>query len=451
MDAYEKFITKKSQLNSGEGFKPTFLPDSLFDFQKYLTQWAVEQGRSAMFADCGMGKTIMQLVWAQNVIEQTNKPVLILSPLSVSQQTVEEAEKFDIEATRSMDGKFKGKQIVVTNYERLQYFDTSKFAGVVCDESSILKNFDGTRKGEITEFMKKTKYRLLCTATASPNDYIELGTSSEALGHLGYMDMLGTFFKNDENSLHPAFIGSKWRFKHHAEEDFWRWVCSWARSCRRPSDLGFDDSNFQLTDLIENEICVKSPNKLGTFFPEPARTLNEQRDDNRATLEARCEKAAELLDTGRQGIAWCHLNKEADLLEKTIPGAKQVKGSDKDSVKEQVFDDFRKGKIRVLVTKPKIAAFGMNWQHCDHMTYFPTHSFEQYYQAVRRCHRFGQKNNVTVDLITSEAQRGVLNNLQDKAVACEKMFDSLVAHMQNILKVKRMIKFNKTEVMPRWL
>ncbi|MDH3711842.1 MAG: hypothetical protein OER04_18280, partial [Cyclobacteriaceae bacterium] len=225
---YKNFIEQKSQLTGGSGFKPTFLPDFLFDFQNYLTEWSIETGRSAIFADCGMGKTPMQLVWSQNIIEKTNRPVLILAPLAVSQQTVEEAEKFKINAARSMDGKFKGKKIITTNYERLHYFDHNDFSAVVCDESSIMKNFDGVRKGQITDFMKKVPYRLLCTATAAPNDYIELGTSSEALGQMGYVDMLTTFFKNDRDSISPAFFGSAWRFKRHAENDFWRWVCSWA-------------------------------------------------------------------------------------------------------------------------------------------------------------------------------------------------------------------------------
>ena len=258
-----------------------------------------------------MGKTIMQLVWAENVVRETNRPVLILSPLSVAQQTVEEATTFGIEAIRCMDGKIGKPRIYVTNYEKLHYFSWQDFAAVVCDESSIIKNFDGERKGEITEFMKKVRYRLLCTATPSPNDYIELGTSSEALGHLGYMDMLSTFFKNDEDSLHPAFIGSKWRFKRHAETHFWRWMASWSRACRKPSDLGFADRSMTLPKLITREHAVKSASLDGNLFELPAVSLQEQREDTSKTVDDRCEYAANVLSGVNSGIAWCHLNRES--------------------------------------------------------------------------------------------------------------------------------------------
>lgn len=449
---YQEFVKHKSQLVNGQGFEPTWLPDYLFGFQRSLVEWSIRRGRTAIFADCGMGKTPMQLVWAENVIRHTNKPVLVISPLSVSIQTVQEAEKFGIDALRCNDGNHTGKAVVVvTNYERLHNFDPADFSGVVCDESSIIKNFDGSRKGEITEFMKKVKFRLLCTATASPNDYIELGTSSEALGYLGYMDMLTMFFKNDENSLHPAFIGSKWRFKRHAEMDFWRWVSSWARACRKPSDLGFDNGDFVLPPLVESQLFVDSPPRNGFLIPLPARTLEGQREDTRLTTTARCEMAASRLVESETGIAWCHLNQEADLMEKLLPGAVQVKGADSDEKKEEILDAFRTGQIKRLVTKPKIAAFGMNWQHCSHMTYFATHSFEQYYQAVRRCWRFGQKNTVKVDVIATQAQAGVLQNMQRKGESCEAMFTQLVEYMNRALELDRMSTFNTQEEIPTWL
>ena len=448
---YKEFLEAKSQLAGGSGFAPTFFPKGLFDFQEFLTDWSIRTGRGAMFADCGMGKSVMQLAWAENVVRHTNKPVLVMAPLSVSTQTVEEAEKFGIEAIRVMDGKHKGAGIVVTNYERLHYFDAKDFGGVVCDESSIIKNFDGSRKGEITEFMKKTPYRLLCTATASPNDYIELGTSSEALGYLGYMDMLSMFFKNDEDSCHPAFIGSKWRFKRHAEDHFWRWVASWARACRKPSDLGFSDGNFKLPDLTVHEHEVDSPLQNGAMLVSPATSLQEQREDSKKTLQARCALAAELLEKSESAVSWCHTNTEADALVRMISGAVQVSGADCDERKEEVFRAFRKGEVRVLVTKPKIAAFGMNWQHCAHMVYFPTHSFEQYYQAIRRSWRFGQKNAVRIEVVTSSAQAGVLGNLKRKQVACEGMFEQLVAHMNNAVNINRMSQFGTEQELPKWL
>lgn len=449
---YQDFIQKKSQLAYGQGFNPNFMPGFLFDFQSFLVDWSIRTGRTAIFADCGMGKTPMQLVWAENVVRHTNRPVLILAPLSVSVQTVQEAGKFDIDAARVNDGKHGGKaRVIVTNYERLHHFDPSDFSGVVCDESSIIKNFDGARKGEITEFMKKTQYRLLCTATASPNDYIELGTSSEALGYLGFMDMLAMFFKNDEDSLHPAFIGSKWRFKRHAERDFWRWVSSWARACRKPSDLGFPDGDFILPPLVERQHCVESPARAGYLLYVPTRTLQEEREDTRETVQGRCELAARILSESETGIAWCHLNAEADTMVSMMPGSVQVKGSDCDDRKEELLMAFSSGQIKKLVTKPKIAAFGMNWQHCSHMTYFATHSFEQYYQAIRRCWRFGQKNAVCVDTITTQAQNGVLQNMQRKEAACEEMFSQLVKQMNEALAINRMSTFKEKEELPQWL
>lgn len=452
MSEYRDFIAAKSQLDAGDGFAPTFMPSQLKDFQGYLVDWSLRAGRAALFEDCGMGKTFQQLVWAENVARRTNKPVLILAPLSVSLQTLEEAQKFDIECVRSMDGKALDRACsVVTNYERLHHFNHDDFGGVVCDESSIIKNFDGARKGEITEFMKKIRYRLLCTATPSPNDYIELGTSSEALGYLGFMDMLGTFFKNDEDSLHPAFIGSKWRFKRHAEQSFWRWMASWSRACRKPSDLGFEDCDFILPPLNEIEHTVQSPNADGDLFERPTATLADERADTRATVRLRCEKAAQLVAKADCSVAWCNLNAEADLLEEVIPGAVQVSGSDDDDRKEEIFQAFRHGQIKRLVTKPKIAAFGMNWQHCAHMTYFPTHSFEQYYQAVRRSWRFGQTRPVTIDAIGTTAQAKVFGNMRRKAHACDAMFEQLVAHMSNALKIDRMKTFSQKARIPTWM
>jgi len=451
-DDYKNFVASKSQLGGEYGFEPTFQHPKAYDFQSYLTDWSVRQGRSAIFADCGLGKTLMQLTWAHNVNRHSNKPVLVIAPLSVSLQTVDEAKLFDFEAERSLNGTFKTVNgIVTTNYERLHYFDPGHFAGVVCDESSIIKNFDGSRKSEITEFMKKVKYRLLCTATPSPNDYIELGTSSEALGQLGHMDMLGQFFKNDEDSLHPAFVGSKWRFKYHAERDFWRWVCSWARAVRKPSDLGFDDKDWILPKLIEREHTVQSGTSPGYLFAMTASNLQEERDERRATVQARCEKAAELLSKSPSGVGWCQLNAESELLSKILPGAVEVSGADSDERKEEVFEAFRKGQIKRLVTKPKIAAFGMNWQHCHHMTYFADHSFEQYYQAVRRFWRFGQKKSVIVDTITTQSLAGVTKNLRRKSEACEDMFRVMVDQMADALKLRRFRDHTNTQEVPKWL
>ena len=454
MKTYEDFLYSKAHLGTFDGFEPVFTSDYLFDFQRVLVEWSVRKGRSAIFADCGMGKTLIQLVWAENIIRQTNKRVLILTPLAVSHQTAQEAEKFDIEVHRSNMGELHNG-INITNYERLHYFNPADFVGVVCDESSILKSFDGKRRSEITEFMKKLPYRLLCTATAAPNDYIELGTSSEALGELGHMDMLNRFFKNDRNnSATGRMYGNvvNWRFKGHAEIPFWRWVSSWARALRRPSDLGFDDTNFILPPLIENEHMINSNKRAdGMLFALPAIGLKEQREERRITVEDRCNKVAELVsNTGKPALVWCHLNDEGDYLEKIITDGVQVSGKDSDESKENKFLSYVNGDIRVLITKPKIGAWGLNFQHCSHIVFFPSHSFEQYYQGVRRCWRFGQKNAVKVDIVTTEGEQNVLKNLQRKSEAADKMFTSLVREMNNAIKIE-LTNYDTKEEMPQWL
>jgi hypothetical protein len=454
---YRAFLERRAQVRTRDGFRPVWMPDSLFGFQAALCEWAIEAGRSAILADCGMGKTAMQLVWAENVVRHTNRPVLVLTPLAVAPQTVTEGEKFGVACRRDV----KGAAVVVTNYERLHHYDPADFAGVVCDESSILKSFDGTRRGEITAFMRKMRYRLLCTATAAPNDYTELGTSSEALGYLGHIDMLQRYFKNDQNttSLGGAGrmrwkkdVGVKWRFKGHSEEAFWRWVCSWARALRRPSDLGFADDGFTLPPIEQHEHCVQARQLAeGMLFSMPAVTLQEQRDERRRTIAERCEQVARLVDHTDPALVWCHLNEEGDMLARMIPGAVQVSGKDSDEDKEEKLTAFARGQTRVLVTKPKIGAWGLNFQHCAHVTFFPSHSFEQFYQGVRRCWRFGQKRTVRVDVVTTEGERGVLANLKRKAAAADEMFSRLVALMNDALHVERGRDFPETEQVPTWL
>lgn len=443
---YKEFIENKTHYGEDSGFYPVWMPDFLFDFQKVIVEWAIHKGRSAIFADCGMGKTPMQLVWAENIIMKTNGRVLILTPLAVGHQTVMEAKKFGIDAIQSRDGKLE-KKIIVTNYERLQYFSPDDFSGVVCDESSILKNFNGSTRAAVTEFMRKLPYRLLCTATAAPNDYIELGTSAEALGIMKHREMLAMFFNHD------GVETSKWRLKKYAEQSiFWQWMATWARAIRKPSDMGFDDGQFRLPELIENETVIGCSRPLnGKLFVEPALGLQEQREERRSTIGQRCEKVKELLDHDRIAVSWCHLNDEADLLESIIPGAKQVSGAMDDDEKEETFRAFSDGKIRVLVTKPKIGAFGLNWQHCYHMTFFPSHSYEQYYQGVRRCWRFGQKSPVTVDIVTTEGELQVLKNLQRKSVQADSMFDNIVRHMAFELKEQKKEKFTRKMEVPKWL
>lgn len=779
---YAGFLEHKAQIGGMSGFEPISMPSCLFDFQHFLTEWSIRKGKSAMFADCGMGKSLCQLVWADNVVRHTNRPVLILTPLAVSHQTCQEAEKFGIEARRSRDGKVGKPSIYVTNYEQLHQFDPADFAGCVADEcfapetvvdmadggrkyikdvregdtiksaagidlvadvhrrevpyavrvtfrgetvtcspnhpwltlrgwvgaqdltptdrlvshstavllvrsgihseisrsreaevlreillsemaddtagdfgegsyfgsprtdrkeeerlaswwksggsqgtrphhgtqpnirprgasedlppierdeartfrawgqweassvaaavadgcagrrmgagvclltgptnsrvslelqdrhrerqsqnrhrsgwslprggseegtgpeegseagfirldglevlepghpdleryrsadgriyfydlgatrhpsfsvngalvhnSSILKSYDGARKKQIVWFMRKLEYRLLCTATAAPNDYHELGTSSEALGELGYKDMLSRFFKNDQNNQikQRTFMGgrlsravtdetAKWRLKGHAEEAFWRWVCSWARAIRKPSDFGFDDGAFLLPALIEREHVVTAKTlPAGCLFAMPAFGLKEQREERRRTIRERCEKAAELVaHSGQPALMWCHLNAEGDLLSSLVKDGLQIAGADSDEAKEEKFEAFTSGQLRVLITKPKIGAWGLNFQHCAHMTAFPSHSFEQYYQCIRRCLRFGQLRNVEVDMVTTEGELDVIKNLQRKAVQADKMFDALMTHMNSALAIERMNAHTTQEILPSWL
>ena len=452
---YNEFLDLKINSGASHGFDPVWMQSQLFDFQRSLVEWAIKKGRAAIFADCGLGKTAMQLTWAENVARYTDKPVLILTPLAVSAQTIREAEKFGIEASRSGDGAINSR-VVITNYERLGHFSPADFSGVVCDESSILKNFDGSRRGDITNFMRKTPYRLLATATAAPNDFIELGTSSEALGYMGHMDMLARFFKNDQNNLTSRRMygeAPKWRFKGHAEIPFWRWVTSWARACRRPSDLGFADGRFVLPPLIESDHLIESEQvPEGMLFAMPAIDLREQRAEKKRTVRERCEQVASMVaNTGQPALVWCHLNEEGNLLQQLIPGSSQVSGSDRDDVKEAKLIDFAEGRSRVLITKPKIGAWGLNFQHCSHITYFPSHSFEQYYQSVRRCWRFGQERRVTVDIILTEGERRIMENLQRKRDQAERMFASLVSEMNHSISIDRNAYQHHPIATPPWM
>lgn len=452
---YKDFLIGKTSISSGGGFEPFPFDVPLFDFQEFLVSYAIFRGRCGVFADCGLGKTAMQLEWSSQVVRYTNKPVLILTPLAVSAQTLQEAARFGVDARRASVGtECCSPRVYITNYEKLRHFDPDIFGGVVCDESSILKSFSGSRRKEITVFMRKIPYRLLATATAAPNDYVELGTSSEALGYLGHVDMLNKFFKNDlNNSASGRAYGEviKWRFKGHAETAFWRWVCSWARALRNPSDYGFSDEGFNLPPLIENEIVVESRTKAdGMLFDLPAVGLDEQREERKRTIQERCEKVAETTSGKDCSLVWCHLNAEGDLLSKIIPGAVQIKGSDSEEKKEERLLAFANGEIKTLVTKPKIGAWGLNFQNCAHVTYFPSHSFEQYYQSVRRCWRFGQKSPVTVDIVRTEGDAGVVENMKAKARKSEQMFQSLVLEMRNAEGIKLTTYEREMEV-PSWL
>lgn len=455
MNDYAKFIHDKTHEGVAHGFDPVWMPACLFPFQVALVEWSVRKGRAAIFADCGLGKTFVQLTWAENVARHTGRRVLILTPLAVAFQTVTEGAKIGVDVVQRRTGIEASDRIVVTNYERLEHFNPEDFDGVVCDESSILKNFDGARRNQVTNFMRKMPYRLLCTATAAPNDYIELGTSSEALGYLGYSDMLSRFFKKSENvySKSQENRAGLYRFRGHAEQHFWRWVCSWARAVRSPSDMGFDDGAFRLPALHVNRHIVSAQSvRAGYLFDIPAVGLQEQRADLRRSIGERCDMAAQLANAhDRPVVVWCNLNEESTRLATSVRGAVEVCGADSEDEKESRFLAFIRGNARVLVTKPTIAGFGLNLQHCAHQTFFPSHSYEQYYQAIRRCWRFGQTHPVTVDIVTTTGQADVMDNLARKTSQSSVMFDQLVAMMWQELNVARKPAPTVTPEIPSWL
>ncbi len=442
---YEEFLKNKAQLSGNFGFDPVFMPEMMFDFQRNITEWAIRKGRAAIFADTGLGKTLMQLVVAENIVRKTNGNVLILTPLAVAFQFIKEADKIGMDIHHSKDGAIKGK-ITVTNYERLHHFDHNDFDGVILDESSILKNFDGAIKTNITEFMKKIKFRYLSTATPSPNDFIELGTSSEALGYLGYMDMLSRYFSNRENTSKPQDIGTKWDLKPHAKDAFFRWVNSWSMSIKKPSDIGYSDEKYILPELIKNHHIVENEAPLvvdgqAEMFNVPARRMSEVSAEAKATIEKRCEKAAYLAH-GKTSVYWTNLNQESGLLNAMDKEAVEIKGSMHIDKKEEILLAFADGDIERIITKPKMTSFGLNWQHCNHTTYFPTWSYEQMYQAIRRFWRFGQTRPVTVDFVYSDGQKRVLETLEaktQKAVELQqRLNDNLHGFVEpNIKKKKR--------------
>ena len=430
---YEEFVAGKLLTTPPVGIKnPPALSDRLFDFQKAIVQWALKRGRAAIFADCGMGKSAMQLEWARCVSEHEAGNVLILAPLAVASQTVREGEKFGIAASyaRSQDDVKPG--ITVANYEMLHAFDADSFVGVVLDESSILKAYDGKTRTSIIEAFQHTPYRLACTATPAPNDHMELGNHSEFLGIMSRTEMLATFFCHDGGETQT------WRLKGHAEKEFWRWVCSWAAMIRQPSDLGYGDDGFVLPSLEMHQHVVSvdqaGARAAGMLFAMEARTLQDQRNARRSSLEDRVAKCAAIVaKTDAPWLIWCELNDEGDALERAIPGAIQIKGADSVEQKESRMLGFTEGRIRVLVTKPSIAGFGMNWQHCANVAFVGvSHSYEQTYQAIRRCWRFGQKNSVNVHVISAETEGAVAANLARKERDAKKMADAMVAHMLEI-------------------
>jgi len=422
---YADFIASKKRAVLDCGIHATSLNRDLFKWQADIVRWALRKGRAAIFADCGMGKTFMQLEWAS----QVPGDVILLTPLAVGRQTEAEAVRFGIDAKVSADGK-RAAKVTIINYEKLHMVDASQFSGVVLDESSILKSMDGNTKNMLISMFSRTRFRLACTATPAPNDHMELGNHAAFLGVVTMAEMLATYFCHDGGET------SVWRLKGHAVDDFWAWVASWAVMIRRPSDIGFSDDGFELPPLRIHVHEVKANIvREGELFGMPVLALDEQRKARRATLAARVERAADIANsTDEPVLVWCELNDESDALETAIHGAVSVSGSDTDDAKSTRMMDFARGDVRALVTKPKIAGFGMNWQTCNTMVFVGlSHSYEQFYQAVRRCWRFGQQSPVDVHIITSDAERAVLDNIQDKQSKADEMVGQMVAKMQKTM------------------
>lgn len=423
---YTEFLQRKaiSDPSTGLAVVPPLNP-MLFDFQRDIVNWALRRGRAAIFADCGMGKTPMQLEWAKHIPGE----VLILAPLAVSAQTVREGAKFGVPVAYARKDSQITERITVTNYEMLDHFDIDRFAGVVLDESSILKAYDGKTRTAIIDGFAQTPFRLACTATPAPNDYMELGNHSQFLGVMSYTEMLSMFFVHDGGET------QKWRLKGHAESEFWRWLCSWAVMIRKPSDLGYDDGDFKLPEMVMHDVTVRVDTPTtGMLFAIEAGTLQERiaaRRDTVADRVAHCAAIAK--STDKPFLVWCNLNSESAALVKAIPGAVEVKGSDSVEKKEKDLLAFSAGEIRCLVTKPTIAGHGLNWQHCADMAFVGlSDSYEQFYQAVRRCWRFGQTQSVNVHVICAETEGAVVQNIKRKEREALIMAENMVAHMKDL-------------------
>lgn len=430
---YNKFLEKKAITlpPSGLDVVPE-LPHSLFNYQHDIVSWSLKRGRAALFAGTGLGKTRMQISYADAIVRHTNKPALILTPLAVANQFVAEGAKVGIEVIKcATQSDIKGASIYVCNYQKLQHFDANKFGCILLDESSILKNETGKYRSFIIDTFKNTPFRLAATATPSPNDFMELGNHSQFCGIMLYTDMLSTFFVHDSGQT------QQWRLKGYAEEPFWRWMASWSVMLQSPADLGYDGSTHELPKLHKHEHIVKVDYKpcieSGLLFPMEAQSLSERLSARRSTIEVRCEKAAELATTSEPAVIWCNLNSESELLTKITPDAVSVSGSDSDAKKEEILAAFSNGDIRVLVTKPSICGFGMNWQHCNNTIFVGLNdSFEQVYQAVRRFWRFGQKREVHAHFIAAETEGAVLSNIYRKERQAEHMMSMMIKHMADL-------------------
>lgn len=429
---YESFLERKRIMDPATGIvTPDDVPGFLFQHQSDIVKWALRRGRAAIFAGTGLGKTAMELVWADHVSRHTGKPVMIFAPLAVSHQHIREGAKFGIAAELTKTAGDTSAPIRVTNYQKIDHFNLEDFGGIVLDESSILKSTDGKYRTRLIEECAQVPFRLAATATPAPNDFMELGNHAEFCGVMSYTDMLATFFTHDSGET------QKWRLKGYAEGAFWRWMCSWAVMLRNPADLGYAGEGFDLPPLNQEQHTVaveyEASVETGLLFPIEARTMGERLAARRDTVHERVAQAAAITPSGRPFVWWCNLNAESDGLAAAIPGAVEVRGSDSEEAKERKLVDFSEGRIRVLVTKPSICGFGMNWQHCADTGFVGLNdSFEQVYQAIRRFWRFGQRSPVNVHFIAAETEGAVVANLRRKEADAERMARAMVQHMADL-------------------
>lgn len=430
MADYQEFLARKREVAQPCGFEPENLNPFLFDFQRDIVKWACRKGRAAIFADCGMGKTIMQLSWADQICKSKGGRVLIVAPLAVSAQTCREGQTFGIEVNRCRTAADMVDGINITNYEMLDHFEGVELSGVVLDESSILKSYTGAIRNQIISMFKFTPFKLACTATPSPNDFMELGNHSEFLGVMDRTEMLAMFF------IHDGGDTSKWRLKGHASGIFWDWVASWACMITKPSDLGYDDGDFELPPLdVQTHIIDSGLSQEGRLFAVTEITLSAQQKARRDTVQLKADAIAQYVNSSDDSwLIWCDLNAESEHLANSIPDAIEVRGSDTNEHKEDAMLGFADGKYRVLVTKPSIAGFGMNWQHCHKVAFCGmSHSYEQFYQAVRRCWRFGQDYPVDVHVFVTDLEQSIVSNVLRKKDDNEDMRLEMVARTSRIL------------------
>lgn len=458
---YQEFLSRKRLVDAPSGLTeiPKLNP-ALFDFQRDIVKWALKRGRAALFEDCGLGKTIQQLQWAQSIHESTGKDMLILSPLGVADQTVEEGEKFGFEVRYCRDQKQARRGLTITNYEMLEHFDPSSFGAVALDEPSFLKSYMGKTKRSVLSLFRRTPYKLPCIATPSPNDYMELGNYAEFLGVMPSSEMLARFFINDTERV------GHYTLKGHAEKPFWEWVASWAVCITKPSDLGYSDAGYELPPLNVNEVVVEANHpefyEAGSFLPKPALSSTEIHKVMRKTTAARAEKLAEIAATvDGPMVLWCNTDYESKALAECIPGAVELRGSEPLQVKLEKLRAFRRGQIGRFITKGKIAGYGQNWQeHCHNMGFMINYSYEMFYQCLARCHRFGQKHPVNAWVVVAETEIGVLETLRRKQEAHRRMQRAMVeamrtAEMHNIGALTRQALTQSTGsqkiIIPDWI